>query len=453
MMPRRRARRNRWEAAAFVLISKFSACVSAPPLEPKAILLSPVNAWYSYTALLMLCVVAVVAFMVIPGGSPAEGTRSSRARRRTKLVEGIARAEASFDPSTLDSVLSRPYEKAYANMLRLGIQATDMDSIKSLESECCLDEHTLIIFISWKKRQLDALPLEQTDAERKAAKRARDERAELEAAKQRDDEHHREQQLAAAAIKHTYTTDRDSMVFHAAQECLANGGAADLKASVNRVLAARDKWGNKAYHTLSKRTLFKHATCIAKNPAYRPKTKGGAPSVINNPLGDDFVRYLKAEYHKENRTAQNSKSMKDMDRFIIDRYKLMFYKNADAAAPDFSKGTLRELRKRMKLKVGAAKSVSARRWQAMGDPRNYMSFYVTCNVALKDVPLELRFNWDDTSLFVAGEQRGAGGCCLGVAFTAEEVERELAALNRSPGMQAPTVDGPQCTPRMVCFDA
>ena len=40
--------------------------------------------------------------------------------------------------------------------------------------------------------------------------------------------------------------------------------------------------------------------------------------------------------------------------------------------------------------------------------RNYISWYVAATVAMKDVPFELRFNWDDTSLFVAGEQRGPG---------------------------------------------
>jgi hypothetical protein len=39
---------------------------------------------------------------------------------------------------------------------------------------------------------------------------------------------------------------------------------------------------------------------------------------------------------------------------------------------------------------------------------------------------------------------------MAVAFTAEEVERELAALNRSPGMQMPAAEpGRHCTPRMV----
>ncbi len=142
--------------------------------------------------------------------------------------------------------------------------------------------------------------------------------------------------------------------------------------------------------------------------------------------------------------------MKEMNNFIVSRYKAKFFTNHRASVPEFSAKVLRKLRRLMRLKTGAVKFVSARRWEAMGDPRNYISWYIAATIAFKDVPLELRFNWDDTSLFVAGEQHGRGGACLGVAFTAEEVLRELKHLNRSPGVQAPNSEpGKHCTPRMV----
>lgn len=85
----------------------------------------------------------------------------------------------------------------------------------------------------------------------------------------------------------------------------------------------------------------------------------------------------------------------------------------------------------------------------MGDPRNYVSWYIAAVLGFKNVPLELRFNWDDTSLFVAGEERGAGAC-VGIAFTSDEVIKEMERLNRSLGMQAPSHEkGRHCTPRMV----
>ena len=140
----------------------------------------------------------------------------------------------------------------------------------------------------------------------------------------------------------------------------------------------------------------------------------------------------------------------ELNKFIAERYKVKFFTNRQATIPQFSEKVLRKLRRSMRLRPGAVKFVNARRWEAMGDPRNYISWYVAAMIAFKDVPLELRFNWDDTSLFVAGEQSGRGGACLGVAFTSEEVLKELKELNRSPGVQASTSQpGQHCTPRMV----
>ena len=174
------------------------------------------------------------------------------------------------------------------------------------------------------------------------------------------------------------------------------------------------------------------------------------PSIVNSPEGPEFVEFLRAEYLKANRTGHNSMQMNDMNTFIVGRYKAKFFTNHQASAPDFSAKVLRKLRRLMRLKPGNLPNVSARRWEAMGDPRNYISWYVAATIAFRDVPLELRFNWDDTSLFVAAEQTGRGGACLGVAFTSEEVLKELKHLNRSPGVQAPnSAPGKYCTPRMV----
>jgi hypothetical protein len=129
-------------------------------------------------------------------------------------------------------------------------------------------------------------------------------------------------------------------------------------------------------------------------------------------------------------------------------YKAKFFINKDAAAPEIPAPTLRKIRKLIKVRMGAGKGVSGRRWEAMGDPRNYISWYCTSYLAFKDVPLELRFNWDDTSLFVAGEDRSG---CVGIAFTADEVADELKLLNRSLGVQAASKEekGKVCTPRLV----
>jgi hypothetical protein len=218
----------------------------------------------------------------------------------------------------------------------------------------------------------------------------------------------------------------------------------------NQVAKFVDEHGNKLYHTLQARTIVKHAQRMSEKPTYKPKSKGGKPSVVNNPDGEDFISFLREQFFIATRTGQNLKKFDDVNKFIVDMYKVRYFKNMDAEPPIIAPKTLRRLRGLMKAKgVRGFKYVSARRWEAMGDPRNYISWYVAANIGFKDVPLELRFNWDDTSLFVAGEERAAGGC-VGIAFTADEVFKELELLNRSPGMQAPTHEkGRHCSPRMV----
>ncbi len=382
--------------------------------------------------LLLLSAAGVVAFMVIPSGpSPKtpKSKRGDRVRRRSNLAEDVAAAESSFNPGEMTSLQLRPYEKALAQMQASGTAASDTGAISAIETELKLPPHTLLIFVNWKKKQSEALPPEKTDTERKAAKKAKVE-AEMEATqKARQAQLDQEKQLAAAAIKREYDHDLDNMMLKAARACLADLGEGDLdiRSSVIRVLARTDRHGNKLFFTIGRRTLFKHAQKLSLNANYRPNTKGGAPSVVNSEEGGAFIFYLRAEYAKYNRTAQNSKQLADLNKFIVDRYKLMFFANQDATPPEISNRTLRRLRQLMKVKPGAAKFVSVRRWEAMGDPRyrtaicmrarcacidiahrNYISWYCTSNVAMKDVPVELRFNWDDTSLFVAGEQRGAG---------------------------------------------
>ncbi len=211
-----------------------------------------------------------------------------------------------------------------------------------------------------------------------------------------------------------------------------------------------DEYGNLKYYSLQPRTIFKHASRLLDDSAYVPLPRGGLPSIINNPDGAEFIAFLKQRFVKATRTAQNCMQYEELNKFIRESYKLRYYSNQDASAPDIPKKTLRKLRGLMKAKgFGAARYVSARRWEAMGDPRNYMSMYIGSYVSLKNVPLELRFNWDETSLFVAGEQRNTGAC-VGMAFTAEEVANELDLLNRSPGIQHPAQEkGRHCTPRMV----
>jgi hypothetical protein len=372
---------GRWETAAFVLLSKFSTCFSAATYQkaPESLSLGVFNSFLSL--ILLLGVVVILAFAVII--SPPT-PRTGRKQRRATFADQVATAEKLFDPGQLDSLRLRPYEKAFHKMRESGIMASDIVAFSALETEFNLDPHTLLIYFNWKRKQPAALPPEQTDAERKAAKKARQEKADQIAQKEQQEQLDQEQQLAAAAIAHEYKINRDKMMLHAARACVLDlhGGesgenrasitdidGASIRASVARVLSRTDQYGNKFYHTIQPRTLFKHAQELCLNSNYQPKTKGGAPSVLNSPWSEEYITFLKEEYAKTNRTAQNCKKMEDLNQFIIDRYKIMFFKNQEASAPEMSKHTLRKLRKLMKVKAGAAKYVSARRWEAMGDPR------------------------------------------------------------------------------------
>ncbi len=60
--------------------------------------------------------------------------------------------------------------------------------------------------------------------------------------------------------------------------------------------------------------------------------------------------------------------------------------------------TIKNLKKLLKLRKGAYQFVSARRFEAMGDPRNKVSFYCADNVGFGDRPAALRFNCDNIPL-------------------------------------------------------
>ena len=318
-----------------------------------------------------------------------------------------------------------------------------------LDAECNLPCHTLVMFMAWKKKQPQELAAGKSAADRVAAARKKQKLNEAAVQKDWEESRARAKQDAADLILQRYKKHLNELVAEAARAAinLCNSDVT-LDAAVKEVAVLTDEYGNFIYHTLQARTIKKHAEKIQDNPSYKPLPKGGKPSVINSPDGDEFIAFLRVQFLKKTSTAQNCMKYEELNKWIAEMYKLRYFSIQDATPPEISAVTLRKLRSKCKMREhGAARVVAARRWEAMGDPRNYMSFYIAASLGMKDVPLELRFNWDDTSLFVAGEDRGA---CTGMAFTAEEVARELDLLNRSPGIQLPAqAKGKHCSPRMV----
>ena len=86
------------------------------------------------------------------------------------------------------------------------------------------------------------------------------------------------------------------------------------------------------------------------------------------------------------------------------------------------------------------------RLTAMGDPRNFVAFFCASKLTFEGIPLELRFNFDDTSILVCADARSGTNKCLGLAWTTEDMMKILKKCNRSPGAQS---RNPDSTPRMV----
>ena len=376
--------------------------------------------------------------------------RDSRNLGRHARKDEVESAQLKFEPGELSAIASKPYERAVAKALKEGVASTDTKSLSRLEEDFKLPCHTLVKFMVWKRKQpQELLAAGKTDADRMAANRKKQKMNEEAVQKEWEEKRAQAKEDAAALILVRYKKHLNELVAEAARAAVSLcNSEVTLDAAVKEVAMLTDEYGNFIYHTLQPRTILKHATQIQQNPSYKPLPKGGKPSVINSPDGDEFIAFLRVQFLRKTRTAQNCTKYEDLNKWINEMYKLRYFNNQDASPPEISSVTLRKLRIACKMREhGAARVVAARRWEAMGDPRNYMSFYIAASLGMKDVPLELRFNWDDTSLFVAGEDRGA---CTGMAFTAEEVARELDLLNRSPGIQLPAqAKGKHCSPRMV----
>ena len=194
------------------------------------------------------------------------------------------------------------------------------------------------------------------------------------------------------------------------------------------------------------RAVFNCASQLQANPNFEPvSAKGGRQTPANNPI---FVANLKAAIEARDPTLQNTLAGEDLEAFILKFYQEFFSLNPHAVLDPIPTKTMRKLKKAAKLKGRKIHFVSHRRWEAMGDVRNYVSYYCAIFLAFRGVPLELRFNWDDTSLFVCADSRTGPNRFLGLAWTTKEQLKKMQALHRSVGVQLKQLN---CTPRMVMW--
>jgi hypothetical protein len=153
----------------------------------------------------------------------------------------------------------------------------------------------------------------------------------------------------------------------------------------------------------------------------------------------EFLAFLRAQFDAREGPLQDALMSrkgagKKLHDWIADQYKAHYFKNSDAVARPIPLQTVKKLKKFMKLRGGAVHFVNARRFEAMGDPRNYMAFYCAAKIGFGDRPPALRFNYDDTSLFVCADSRCGSNASLGQAFTTEGALKLMKKLHRSLGV-------------------
>ena len=199
---------------------------------------------------------------------------------------------------------------------------------------------------------------------------------------------------------------------------------------------------NEYFH--KQRAIFECARHIAENPAFYPsQIQGGIKSCVNDP---NFVQFLAQALMNRDTTAMDTLYGEDLEIFFAEQHHKFYHQNAAARVERLSKDCCKKLRKQLKMTSNALNFVSARRLVAMGDPRNFVSFFVGATLTFQDLALELRFNYDETSLLVCADARSGTNKFLGLAWTTQEMMKVLKTLNRSPGAQSKTLS---FTPRMV----
>jgi len=192
------------------------------------------------------------------------------------------------------------------------------------------------------------------------------------------------------------------------------------------------------------RAIFKCACNIIQNPKYYPsQLKGGTKSAANDPM---FIEYLVKRIEAGDTTGMDCLWGPRLKEFFETCHQTFYHANPFLPPSQLSNRCIKKLRKTIRLVSNSLNFVSVRRLVAMGDPRNFVSFYCAAKLTFDGIPLELRFNWDEMSILVCADARSGTNKCLGLAWTTEDLMKVMKKYNRSPGAQSPTLD---FTPRMV----
>jgi hypothetical protein len=188
-------------------------------------------------------------------------------------------------------------------------------------------------------------------------------------------------------------------------------------------------------YSYEKKSIFKAAELTRKNVGLELsfKPKGGRPTALNNEKGTAFVIFIKSEFEKADMVGQSAIRGKFFDSWVAKKHNEFYHPNLRVPAKEFqqlSPRVMAQIKAELKAIKCTVQYVSGRRLEAMGDVRNYVTWMIAATLGMKDVPLELRFNYDDTSIMFGDHNEVAG-----VAYTSEAVIKQLKLINRSVGVQ------------------
>jgi hypothetical protein len=206
---------------------------------------------------------------------------------------------------------------------------------------------------------------------------------------------------------------------------------------------------NERLYIFDKRTIHKAAEKLMQNPEQELSFRGiqgGRKTAINGDQGDAFIEFVKLEFAKRDQVGQDSLKGDKFNGWIEKRRQRFFYPESLVPVPaePLSNHVISQIKAELKAVRQKTKYVSGRRLEAFGDPRNYVSWMIAATLGMKDVPLELRFNYDDSSLMFGDHNEVAG-----VAYTSESVMKLLKTIHRSMGAQRDALSGDQIAACLV----
>jgi hypothetical protein len=165
-------------------------------------------------------------------------------------------------------------------------------------------------------------------------------------------------------------------------------------------------------YTYEKKALHKAAQKMQENASLELSFKplGGRRTALNNEKGQAFIDVLLHEFQKADMVGQSAIKDKKFNGWVTRKHIEFYQPNSRVPVKNIeplSAHVMSQIKAELKALKCTVQYVSARRLEAFCDPRNYISWMIAATLGMRDVPLELRFNYDDTSIMF-GDHKEVG---------------------------------------------